>query len=186
MHYGNLIIIERPDDADEPLDLEAAVAQAMGPHEDQGGFWDWYQIGGRWTGHLDGYDPDADPKNQEPCRFCKATGTTTAAVAAQYPAYEEHVDKPCIQCKGTGTRTTWPTSWAQHPGDVQPIENLTEEAYGHFYRVISPSGRRWGGEEYRPWEEKIENRFRDLDKPPLEWLKTEYPQHLIVVVDNHS
>lgn len=27
--------------------------------------WDWYQIGGRWTGLLDGYDPQKDPKNLE-------------------------------------------------------------------------------------------------------------------------
>jgi hypothetical protein len=39
--------------------------------------WDWYQIGGRWTGVLDNYNPEKDPKNQEPCPYCKTTGIRT-------------------------------------------------------------------------------------------------------------
>ena len=27
--------------------------------------WDWYQIGGRWTGYYSNYDPATDPKNIE-------------------------------------------------------------------------------------------------------------------------
>jgi hypothetical protein len=29
-------------------------------------FWDWWQIGGRWTGTLSGYDPEKDPCNADP------------------------------------------------------------------------------------------------------------------------
>lgn len=36
--------------------------------------WDWYQIGGRWSGILDNYNPTEDPLNQEPCGYCRATG----------------------------------------------------------------------------------------------------------------
>ncbi len=41
MHYSNLVIVRK----EEPFDLEAAVEKAMGPDEENGGFWDWYQIG---------------------------------------------------------------------------------------------------------------------------------------------
>lgn len=56
--------MKRPKDAEAAKlwSLEDAVQEAMGPSEESGGgFWDWYQIGGRWTGTFDGYDPDTDP-----------------------------------------------------------------------------------------------------------------------------
>ena len=53
--------------------LETALEWQMEPfseNRDDGGWfadgtrWDWYQIGGRYTGNLDGYDPYADPANE--------------------------------------------------------------------------------------------------------------------------
>ena len=50
-------------------DLDAAVDELMRPHQEDwdddhtDGWWDWFQIGGRFTGWLDGYDPEADPAN---------------------------------------------------------------------------------------------------------------------------
>lgn len=66
MHYSNLVIIEAPEDGVISTEyVDAAVQRAMGPSEESGGFWDWYQIGGRWTGAFDDYDPEKDPANQE-------------------------------------------------------------------------------------------------------------------------
>jgi hypothetical protein len=65
----------------------------------RGSRWDWWVVGGRFTGILDpSYDPDKDERNYSPCEYCEATGVTTQAVADKYPAYQEHVGKPCIQC----------------------------------------------------------------------------------------
>lgn len=41
--------------------------------------WDWWQVGGRWTGFFtegdeDPYDPALDPRNYEPCPICDQTG----------------------------------------------------------------------------------------------------------------
>jgi len=37
--------------------------------------WDWWEIGGRWTGELDSkYDPRKDPRNIVPCSLCDGTG----------------------------------------------------------------------------------------------------------------
>lgn len=37
--------------------------------------WDWWQVGGRWTGMMDPeYDPQTDPNNIEKCDLCGGTG----------------------------------------------------------------------------------------------------------------
>lgn len=169
MHYSNLVVIEKTDN------IKAAVEQAMGPHEENGGFWDWYQIGGRWTGVLDGYDPETDPANIEPCPLCAGTGKRT----------DMEVANGCNGCSGSGKRVKWPTAWAERAGDIAPIESLTEEQFDKFYRVVVGSGRVFGGEEYLPWK-PIDEMFPRREKPPLDWLKKEYADHLVVVVDNHS
>ncbi len=61
--------------------VEEAVAQQMEPfHENDhyfsaGSRWDWWSIGGRYTGVFDGYIPQADPKNWELCDLCGGTDT---------------------------------------------------------------------------------------------------------------
>jgi hypothetical protein len=64
--------------------------------------WDWYQIGGRWTGALvPHYDPAEDPDNREKCWLCDGVG--------KRPDVRERV--PCNGCGGSGVRTKWPTKW---------------------------------------------------------------------------
>ena len=58
MHYATLVVLST-----RPEDLDVAVSQAMEMGKDI--HWDWYQIGGRWTGALSGYNPDEDPANLE-------------------------------------------------------------------------------------------------------------------------
>ena len=73
MHCYALVILEG-----EPEDVDQAVADMLEPwHEYRYAsyddwpadeydrpFWDWYQIGGRWTGALDpDYSPKRDPRN---------------------------------------------------------------------------------------------------------------------------
>lgn len=62
MHYYGLVFLPR---SIERMGIESAVAKVMGRHDvdNQNGLWDFYQVGGRWTGELDGYDPNKDPKN---------------------------------------------------------------------------------------------------------------------------
>ena len=56
MHYATLAILSEPHVGREAL--EAAVEELYKPYGD-GIEWDWYQIGGRWTGHFDGHEPDS-------------------------------------------------------------------------------------------------------------------------------
>ncbi len=159
MHYSNLVIV--PKDGKSPKEH---VDEILAPHceeTSEDGWWDWYQIGARWSGILTGYDPMKDPRNVEVCWLCKGTGTRTDMV----------VKDGCNGCQGTGKKVVWSTQFAEYPGDVQPIENVPEEIYAtRIYRVVEPDGKY----------------FEQEDKPTLEELKNKYPGYLVVVVDNHS
>jgi hypothetical protein len=108
VHYYALVVIPADGDVDE------LVAQAMAPFEAE--LWDWYQIGGRYTGFLSGYDPWSDPALLEPCPFCDGSGLRDDAVGraarTEDPAYT------CNGCDGGGEQRLWPTDWPRHDGDV--------------------------------------------------------------------
>lgn len=123
MHYLVYVFTEDPS--------KEAIEEALSPHGD-GKEWDWYQIGGRWTGHLSGCNPADNPANYEPCEFCEATGVTTKAVGERYPAYASNVGRECFQCNGKSKRLKWPTEWVSQQetfkvADV--LSKLTEPPY---------------------------------------------------------
>jgi hypothetical protein len=41
--------------------------------------WDWWVIGGRWTGYLGNENPEDNPKNWETCKICDGTGDRQSA-----------------------------------------------------------------------------------------------------------
>lgn len=180
MHYSNLVIV--PKNGSE--DIAEKVAEAMGPSEESGnGFWDWYQIGGRWTGLFDGYEPEKDPKNTETCAQCGGSGRRDDELGKA--ARERDPSYTCNGCGGKGERPTWPTQWGIHDGDIIPLDSVTEEQFKKFYRVVI-EGREFGGSDYRPWRPVGETIFPKREGPPLDWLKATYPDHLAVIVDNHG
>ena len=69
MHYHAEVWLP---DLPEDKTLEELITAEMAPHiesypeDGEGprvGFWDWYQIGGRWTGEHDRYKPETNPDN---------------------------------------------------------------------------------------------------------------------------
>lgn len=121
MHYYALVLI--PPDG-EPEELVEAVLAPFCDERDgdynEDGWWDWWQIGGRWSGHLSGYDPETDPANQEVCDVCGGTGTRDWTGTNCTPEWIAECNG-CNGCNGTGVRTSWPTQWAMHDGDVMPV-----------------------------------------------------------------
>ena len=183
MHYANLVIIAKPmSPTDEAI--QNAVKYAMGPDEENGGFWGWYQIGGRWTGLFDGYDPATDPTNVVVCEICNGTGTRTMPVPID-PNWRPTLGQ-CNGCDGKGKHTAWPTQWKQRAGDVLPVTKLTQEHLDRFYRVVIADRGVFGGEKYLPWRGGKDDCFVKLPKPPLEWLHDEYGDYVAVIVDNHQ
>ncbi len=58
MHYGLLVIVD-PDGTEgrDEATMHHLVADVMEFHQAR---WDWWRLGGRWTGTLDGYHPETD------------------------------------------------------------------------------------------------------------------------------
>lgn len=90
------------------------------------GIWDWWVIGGRWTGVLSEYDPKADPANLESCVICGGTGKRERAGC---PFALDWTDKKwddwvawsggCNSCQGKGERIAFRLQ--PHEGDVAPV-----------------------------------------------------------------
>jgi hypothetical protein len=85
-------------------------------------WWDWWQIGGRWTGVFDDYEPRLDPDNVETCSLCRGTGMRDDPGAVAHRL--ENPDYTCNGCNGVGVDVKWPTDWKPHPGDRQPYETV--------------------------------------------------------------
>ncbi len=85
--------------------------------------WDWWQIGGRWTGLLTpAYDPTEDPANKETCLLCQGTGMRNDEIGQNFRL--KNPDYKCNGCDGAGIKTKWPTSWRRHTGDQVQVKDL--------------------------------------------------------------
>jgi hypothetical protein len=92
------------------------------------GIWDWFTIGGRWTGHLaqlvtgQPYSPETDPANIEPCDYCDGTGVRRDGITpGTCNACLDTSDSTAWDKPGRGFRTKWPTQWVTRPDlDVVP------------------------------------------------------------------
>lgn len=134
-HYLAYAIIPADGDATElvtallaPYDENCKVEQVTEDGEtwwtNPDGVWDWWVIGGRWTGTLSaGYDPRTDPRNIENCDLCHGSGRRDDRIGREYRA--THPDYTCNGCSGIGARVKWPTEWVAHPGDTADALDVT-------------------------------------------------------------
>lgn len=116
--------------------VEEEVRDAMDPYyvgNEGRGFWDWYQIGGRWKGtHIPGYNPEEDPEHMLTCRYCEGTGLRDdmghwegrKKIFNDKRAEEMN---GCNVCHGNGVEITWPTEWGPHPQDIIPISKAPDD-----------------------------------------------------------
>lgn len=157
--------------------IEAALAWEMAPFDENeecfrdGSRWDWYQIGGRWTGNFDGYDPYTDPANRERCDLCAGTGVRPGG-AEQFGADWFKQCNGCNGCLGKGTRVAWQLK--QHSGDILPVARVLE--LGRFkssYAFLL--NRHWHEAERLGWfgvATYTECERKDMEKPvadPEKW-----------------
>lgn len=126
MHYLTYLIVPTEEiKNEEGLELEDQLHPFMAKTE--GELWDWWQIGGRWSGHLSGYDPEKDPANIEVCSYCETP---------DHKRLFEGKLINCNGCNGTGKSTKWPTGWGVHEGDVQPVGILMEKDEPPHYLIM--------------------------------------------------
>jgi hypothetical protein len=126
MHYLIGVILPFKYDGDK---LHEAVGEVLKPwdeNDNENGHWDWWQLGGRWTGTWSEYDPEQDPANQEACWLCHGTGLRDDEPARRHRA--EHPEYTCNGCANgprPGIAVKWPTKWVKRPDlDVIPVTKL--------------------------------------------------------------
>jgi len=144
--------------------------------------WDWFQIGGRWTGHLSGYDPDTDPRNWEPCTMCGATGKRDDTLGRE--TREKDPTYTCNVCQGWKIARKF--SNAPDPsGDWRLCGSVDWTDKTIPYAIVDPDGE-WHERGQMGWFGLSSN-----DKSRDEWgeqaraIFAKYPDHLAVVVDCH-
>jgi hypothetical protein len=130
VHYLVGVILPFPYGGDK---LDEALAEILKPWNEQdneNGHWDWWQLGGRWTGVWSDYEPEKDPDNFEECWLCGGTGLRTDRIGNQYRA--EHPEYTCNGCDMEGRQGPQPgvmvkhaTAWAKRPElDVISVSTL--------------------------------------------------------------
>jgi hypothetical protein len=174
MHYYALAIVPAEGD------LDALLAETMGPYDENEhledhydekydetyqrnprGLWDWYAVGGRWSGVLSGYEPSEDPKLTERCRLCHGTGLRDDDLGRHFRA--QNPEYTCNGCAGSpggpGRMPLWPTQWPRHGGDVisaleftSRITEWTDEqmpyaVFAHGSESVTTK-QRWTGEGF--------------------------------------
>lgn len=141
--------------------VDEHVTEALAPYEETydeesdelTGWWDWWQIGGRWTGVWSDYEPESDPRNVEVCTLCGGSGTRPDGIARFGEDWARHCNG-CNGCQGTGQSVKWSTSWASHDGDVISVEDfLANEDWQQPYRLVVPefgayAREEWDGEQF--------------------------------------
>jgi len=74
-HFFTLVLVKN-----DGGDIQSQVEDLLAPYDENiihnpDSKWDWWVIGGRWTGKLDDdYDPYTDPRNIVSCTLCGGTG----------------------------------------------------------------------------------------------------------------
>lgn len=140
------------------------------------GEWDWWCIGGRWTGGLTDADPAADPENFESCFICRGTGTRT----------DMKVTNGCNNCHGKGIVLKFPSKLKNVGNAALLSEFLPRFDKKHCpFALITPDGA-WHERGDMGWfgvasgEEK-----RDVWVEKVRALYAAFPESVVVLVDCH-
>jgi hypothetical protein len=123
MHFSCVVgVPARSNDTHQSVEAALAPFFFDDPDADNNAFWDWWSIGGRWTGYFEpGYEPAADPRNFETCTLCEGTGTRDWSECVHVtPEWIERCNG-CNGCDGTGRSLKWPTRWA--PRDLDRVSH---------------------------------------------------------------
>lgn len=145
MSHASLLVALSPEDvARAGGDIERAVSHQMEPFDENGKWfrkgsrWDWWTIGGRYTGRFaePGYDPTSDPRNLGTCFLCKGTGKRDDELG--YRARQADPNYSCNGCGGKGKSVKFSSEWVP-VGNVARRADLSEERLRESARLKAES-----------------------------------------------
>lgn len=173
MHMVAIVVIPKDSDVREE------VAKALAPYEkdwsddEKVGWWDWWQIGGRYTGWWSDYEPEMDWDNVESCTLCLGTGVRSEMDSSWCGG--------CNGCRGLGWRLRWPSEWVAHEHDVLPVRAGLSAEVRMPYTVVTPLGA-WHKETWTGGDFVQAPEWHRVVREAL----TPYADDLAVVVDYHA
>lgn len=88
--------------------------------------WDWWVVGGRWSGHFACTDPSKDMRNYETCVLCYGTGNRNDDAGRAWR--ESNPEYTCNGCDGKGMSLKHPTKWLRDPGDTRTKREIDFES----------------------------------------------------------
>lgn len=173
---------------------DEAVARLLAPYDENGEWfaegsrWDWWVIGGRWTGMFDpDYDPSRDERNTQVCDLCGGSGIRPDA----HTFGEEWIkwSNGCNGCSGKGTRLAW--SLAPFDGDRKAVADVDISLVGTPVALVTPDGK-WHERARMGWfGVTIDDEKGGGEKPEKLWeaavraLFDQHPGAAVTVVDCH-
>lgn len=123
--------------------------------------WDWYQIGGRFTGSFTpDYDPYKDPANLETCFTCSGTGVRPNGKKEFGEKWFKECNG-CNECHGKGKSVKFNLN--DHDGDIMDVEKIPKDFKP--YAIVTPDG---------VWHERGEMGYFGMDSnrmPVDKWEK---------------
>lgn len=190
-HFAVAVLVEEPVTRDS---AEEAVRPLLEPYRESdewfgdGTRWDWWVIGGRWSGVLDGFDPGDEIENWEVCWLCDGTGVRPGGRERFGDRWFRDCNG-CNGCMGNGLSFKHAPSWMPHDNDVLPIAEIDPTFVPAA--IVTPDGN-WH-EEGRPgwFGTRIPDEGGSEPKPGAVWeavVKAIYEQHpdaTAVLVDCH-
>lgn len=203
-HFPALVLVDEPITREQ---AEEAVTPLLSPYDENDEWfrddsrWDWWVIGGRWTGAIspEPYDPTEDPQNFETCKLCSGTGLRPdwARFEKESPGWREW-SKGCNGCSGKGWHVAW--RYREHAGDVVPVRRITPRLYDREdgsqekflpLVVVTPDGKWHEQARYGWFGSVIEDEEGQGEKPDDLWAATvqallkQHPKATAVLVDCH-
>jgi hypothetical protein len=169
-------------EAVEPLMAPYCEAPPPDHIYNESGWWDWWCVGGRYTGRYSEYAPTRDDDNYEVCWLCHGTGERFDGRSGP---------GNCNGCckggeaglTGTGRSLKHAPDWKPCEDDVVPVRVLVNNPrVGLPLWVVLPDGTAHGE---GPWAEPGTEERNIWDEKVAELLRP-YSDMALVVVDIHS